>query len=889
MKKTLFSAVRLSAFVLAVSVFVAPPAFAGGPLANCASGQPYLWDTGGPIFFNPDQGDLGPVNNAAAVALVQQAFDVWGAVPSSTVSYADGGQLPVDVDITNFGPFLDAPAPDGLSAVVFDDTGEIFDLLYGPGSGILGFAGPEWGTPSLCRIDEGLSFLNGPSFVDAIAALDVMVHEFGHWTNLAHTVVNGQQFIGAGDTSGPNPYNTFGFPDPFGETIETMYPFYFGPAVGTRTLHADDIAIVSTLYPEPTFFSSTGTISGTVFASNGSTRLTGVNVIARNVADPFLDAVSAISSDFTDSTSQADPVVGTYNINGLTPGAEYAVFVDEILAGGFSTALQSPLPGPEEFYNGADESNSNPPDDPSDYTPVAAVAGSPATDIDIIFNQPAPGDPLPVGIDGNVQLALPFTFELCGTEYDSVFVNANGNLTFGVGSTDFTESAAEFLAGPPRIAGLWDDFNSLAGGVVTFYQSENDFTVVWDGVPEYIATGSNSFSITLKKSSNHIDVEYGLVTATDGLAGVSCGGAVTSSFEQASDLSSFAPSRINLHNQPAVYEVFDFTNPGDLEDSGVRYNGTTNYNDNWAEPNDDPSKARQISVPFDSIPVTRFTEIKPAGGDIDFYRFSADEGKTLVVEVIAGQLDSLIALFKIEGRGNSTDYVFVDSDDDGGAGLLSKLQVPISESGDYLLAVTTFPDFGLTGAGGSGGRYVLDIFAIDGIALGLGDDDSAMVGLGFSFPYQGADWTEVYVNSNGNLTFGSGDTDFSESVSEFLSDQPRIAPLWDDLSPNNGGQVIVEYGSGSATVSFIGVPEFFSTGSNTFSVTMYDDGTYEIDFGLVSATDGLTGTTEGNGAADPGPTDLSAGGPFAAAGTTYEQFTGGNPFDLTGANLSFLP
>jgi len=364
---------------------------------------------------------------------------------------------------------------------------------------------------------------------------------------------------------------------------------------------------------------------------------------------------------------------------------------------------------------------------------------------------------------------------------------------------------------------------------------------------------------------------------------------VTSSFEQASDLSSFAPSRINLHNQPAVYEVFDFTNPGDLEDSGVRYNGTTNYNDNWAEPNDDPSKARQISVPFDSIPVTRFTEIKPAGGDIDFYRFSADEGKTLVVEVIAGQLDSLIALFKIEGRGNSTDYVFVDSDDDGGAGLLSKLQVPISESGDYLLAVTTFPDFGLTGAGGSGGRYVLDIFAIDGIALGLGDDDSAMVGLGFSFPYQGADWTEVYVNSNGNLTFGSGDTDFSESVSEFLSDQPRIAPLWDDLSPNNGGQVIVEYGSGSATVSFIGVPEFFSTGSNTFSVTMYDDGTYEIDFGLVSATDGLTGTTEGNGAADPGPTDLSAGGPFAAAGTTYEQFTGGNPFDLTGANLSFLP
>jgi len=890
MKQTSSSVVRFGFLTIAISIFVLPPAFAGGPLANCNSGQPFLWDTAGPILFNPDMGPLGPLTNPQAVAAVQQSFDVWGAVTSATVTYADGGSLPVDVDITNFGPFLNPVAPDGLSAIVFDDTGEIFDLLFGPGSGVLGFAGPEWGDTGTCTIDEGVSFLNGPSFTNATAAIDVMVHEFGHWTNLAHTVVNGQA-IGFGDATGPSPFDTFGAPpNPFvDDVIETMYPFYFGPGSGTQTLGSDDIAILSTLYPAPGFFAGTGTISGTVFAPDGTTRLTGVNVIARNIANPFEDAVSAISSDFTDSTSQADPVVGTYTINGLTPAADYAVFVDEILAGGFSTPPLAPLPGPEEFFNGADESDSNPPDDPSVYEAVTAAAGSPTTGIDIIFNQPTPGDPLPVGDDGFVELALPFSYEICGQSFDSVFVNANGSLTFGSGDPDFSESVGEFLSKQPRIAGLWDDLNPSEGGVVTFYQGKNHFTAVWDGVPEFFATGSNSFEITLKRSSNHIDVDYYNLSATDGLAGVSCGGAVTSGFETASDLSAFAPSRINLHNQPAVYEQFGVA-ANDLADSTVGYNGTTNYNDNWAEPNDDLSKARRISLPFDSIPITRYTEIEPTGGDIDVFRFRAEAGTTLVAEILSGQLDSLIALFKIEGKGKNTSYDFVADDDDGGVGLLSMLQVPIAESGDYLLAVTTFGDFDLTGAGFSGGRYVLNMFAIDGIALDLGDDDSQEVGLGFSFPFQGSNYTSVFVNSNGNLTFGSGDTDFSESVLEFLNDQPRIAPLWFDLSPNNGGQVSVEYGAGWATVNFDGVPEFPATGSNNFSVTMYDDGSVDIQYGAVSALDGLVGLTEGGGAANPGETDFSAGGAFSAVGTTYEQFTGGgDSFDLTGVNLPFLP
>ncbi len=859
-----------------VMMLASLPAFAGGPLANCTDGQPFLWANGGVnIPFNPDQGDLGPLTNAQAIAAVEFSFAVWGAVPTSTASYVNAGVLPVDVDITNFGPYLDAPAPDGLSAIVFDDTGEIFDLLFGPGSGILGFAGPEWGDTAACTITEGLSFLNGPSFDDLVAATDVMVHEFGHYTNLAHTVVNGQIYIGLGDTTGPTPLNPYAAPNPLvNDVVETMYPFYFGPGIGTQTLERDDIATLSALYPDPSFAATTGTIRGTIFAPNGTTKITGVNVIARNEADPFVDAVSAISSDYTDSTAQSSPVVGTYRLFGLTPGASYRVYVDQILAGGFSTPPASPLPGPEEYYNGASESNNDP---VADFTLVQPGASG----VNIIFNQPQPGDPLAVGDDGSVQVALPFEFELCGQSFNSVFVNGNGNITFGAPNSDFTESIPEMLSGPPRIAGWWDDLNPSAAGTVSYQQTNNSFSVYYDNVPEWSNTGANTFSIHLKRSAGHIDLVYGQMTAVDGIAGVSCGGAVTSGFETASDLSALK-GRINLHNQPAAFERFAVSNPNDLASRVVPFTGTTTYNDNWAENNDTLKKARRISLPFDSVSVNRFTEIEPTGGDVDFFRFSAQGGTSLLAEIISGQLDTILVV--TDAAGNVLAF-----DDDGGPGLLSRAVVSIPATGDYIVGISTFPDLLFTGAGGSGGRYVIRLREIEGTLLTLGDDNSVQVPLGFSFPFQGSDYGSVFVNSNGNLTFGSGDSDFSESIAELLNDQPRIAALWDDLSPNAGGLVIVNGDASSWSVTFDGVPEFAASSTNTFTVTLRSSGQVEIEYGAVAALDGLVGVTPGGGAANPGQSDLSTSIDWPVAGSTFQLFTFGNPFDLDFSLLRFNP
>lgn len=865
-----------AAFAFAASIFVAPAANAGGPLALCESGQPFLWPNGGAnIPFNPDQGDLGPLTNAQAVQLTDDAFAVWGAVSTSTASYINAGQLPVDVDITNFGPFLSPPAPDGLSAIVFDDTGEIFDLLFGPGSGILGFAGPEWVNTVTCEILEGVSFLNGPAFANLTAAFDVMVHEFGHYTNLAHTVVNGQLYL-AGDSTGPGSFNPYPIPNPLTDVVETMYPFYFGPGIGSGTLHADDASSLSTLYPDPSFAATTGAISGTIFAPDGAFKLTGVNIIARNEADPFHDAVSAISSDFTDNFSQADPVTGTYVIEGLTPGADYRVYIDTILAGGFSTPPLSPLPGPEEYFNGAGESNNL--DSPDPVTDFVLVAPDTAG-VDVILNIAAPGEPLPLSDDGSYELFLPFPYDLCGNSYHSVFVNANGNLTFGASSSDFSESVGDMLFGPPRIAGVWDDLNPAAGGVVTYFEGMNFFEVVWDDVPEFASSNSNSFSIRLKRSADHIDINVGELDLTDGLTGVSCGGADTSGFEAPSDLSRLRNRRANLHNQPAIYEVFGAGSENDLAQSTVLFSGSTSYKDKY-EPNESLAEAHPIPLPFDTIDIANFTEISPTGNDVDYFSFEARGGTTLIAEVLNGRLDTVLGLFDASGS-------LIAVDDDGGAGLLSRIVYQVPADGQYFLAVSSFADFDFDGNGSSGGRYVLAVFAVNGTPLFLGDDDSIEIPLTFTFPYQGSNWNSVWVNSNGNLTFGSGDTDFSESVSELLADQPRIAPLWDDLAPNQGGLVLWESDASSTTISFIGVPEFAAANSNSFSVTLSDTGAVNISYGPVAAQDGIVGVSEGGGAANPGETDLSAGGPFSATGTTYEQFGAGDAFDLDGTTLDF--
>ena len=145
-----------------------------------------------------------------------------------------------------------------------------------------------------------------------------------------------------------------------------------------------------------------------------------------------------------------------------------------------------------------------------------------------------------------------------------------------------------------------------------------------------------------------------------------------------------------------------------------------------------------------------------------------------------------------------------------------------------------------------------------------GDDDNGagtptLVGLlegGFEFVFGGpvgtaaCVWNGLFLNSNGSVTFGVGSTSPFPTVPAFRSGPPRIAPAWADLDPGTrtssaGGpffntfpvQALGFANINAFRVRWINVPEFIDFdadpfndspecgSSNTFSVTLYDDGT----------------------------------------------------------------
>jgi hypothetical protein len=145
-----------------------------------------------------------------------------------------------------------------------------------------------------------------------------------------------------------------------------------------------------------------------------------------------------------------------------------------------------------------------------------------------------------------------------------------------------------------------------------------------------------------------------------------------------------------------------------------------------------------------------------------------------------------------------------------------------------------------------------------GTALSLSDDSYANVTPGGTIYLYGTPYTNFYVGSNGYITFGSSDSTYTETLSDHFS-KPRVAALFDDLDPGQGGTVSWRLLADGVAMTWLNVPEHNGSNQNTFQIELFFDGRIAISYLSIAATDGLAGLSQGLGLSpDYTPSDLSA-------------------------------
>ncbi|HET8942805.1 MAG TPA: hypothetical protein VFN13_12555 [Rudaea sp.] len=430
---------KTTTFFLLLGLAVATgAAHAAGPLIvsdETGTLKPLVWDTSnGPIPVYTDGGgaftyDFDGVTPFITIeranAMTANGFLQWSQVPTSTFEATIQGTIEdktgvADVTSDTIGNFINVENGHGFW-IIYDTDGSIMENYFGVDKySVLGISSPEFGDGN-GHIIESWSVLNG----FAVSASDtggdgsddpdvilrngfepnargeqfagVFTHEIGHSINLSHSQVNGQmayqsypgQALYPGVPGCVNPIYNYNYYDTSvarmdPAAIETMFPYIDPYGAGGKEQSSvdlsDDIAAISNLYPTAAYTANTGSISGILRLKDGVTQYSGINVIARNVANPLFDAVSDMTGSATQGQIGPD---GRFTINGLTAGQQYVLYIEAITSGGYPTTQQM-LVSQGEYWNTAE--GTDPLADPAcDSTAITAVAAA-TQSADLTFN-----------------------------------------------------------------------------------------------------------------------------------------------------------------------------------------------------------------------------------------------------------------------------------------------------------------------------------------------------------------------------------------------------------------------------------------------------------------------------------------------------------------------
>ncbi len=154
----------------------------------------------------------------------------------------------------------------------------------------------------------------------------------------------------------------------------------------------------------------------------------------------------------------------------------------------------------------------------------------------VLPTDPSGGTPVVVSDTGSVEVNLAggAQVHLYGVSYNTVYINANGNITFDGPDDDTTETFGEHFD-QPRVSLLYDDLDPSEGGSLSYKQLGDRFVVTWFDISEDGVNNDNTFQVELYYDGR-IQLAWLGVDANDGIVGLSGGGGLPIDFFE-SDLS----------------------------------------------------------------------------------------------------------------------------------------------------------------------------------------------------------------------------------------------------------------------------------------------------------------------------------------------------------------
>lgn len=321
----------LARLALGLLAFAIMPAHASGPRVICGTGAPIKFPGAGSVTLNYDLGALGSRSKSQADAIVTNAISLWTNVGTASIVLSRGPDMPEDVTTANLATYYPnnaANTADGLNPVVYDTDGSILDAIFGAGAknNLLGFATTRFAN---CLFQEGTVFISGFKAVTDTTMGVVFAHEVGHMVGMDHTQLDNSQGIAS----------TASYP--------LMYPV---ANRGSVTLHEDDIAGISLLYPDPMLNSVYGQITGNFVLADGITPVKGANLWA---TETTTGKVYSVVSDYLKQNTGFFRILlpaGTYT---LRAEAVQTAYVGASSVGPYALALTDPSFQPPMYPSGS--------------------------------------------------------------------------------------------------------------------------------------------------------------------------------------------------------------------------------------------------------------------------------------------------------------------------------------------------------------------------------------------------------------------------------------------------------------------------------------------------------------------------------------------------------